>query len=61
MATDEDGGFPTDYEIAQDAEKEPITDVLDSWDVDGDDLELYGDYKAKLSHDAINRDRKSVV
>ncbi|SDX93384.1 formate--tetrahydrofolate ligase [Halobellus clavatus] len=57
MASDEDSGFPTDYEIAQDAEKEPITDVLESWDVAADDLELYGDYKAKLSHDAVNRFR----
>ncbi|MFB6252070.1 MAG: formate--tetrahydrofolate ligase [Halobellus sp.] len=57
MTSDEDGGFPTDYEIAQNAEKEPIVDVLDSWDVAEDDLELYGDYKAKLSHDAVTRFR----
>ncbi|WP_435183645.1 formate--tetrahydrofolate ligase [Halobellus sp. EA9] len=58
--SDEDGGFPTDYEIAQDAEKEHITDVLDSWGVSSDDIEQYGDYKAKLTHDAVNRFRDQV-
>ena len=57
----DDGGFPTDYEIAQSAEKQHITDVLDSWGIDADDLELFGDYKAKLSHDAVNRLRDNAA
>ena len=58
--SDDDGGFPTDYEIAQSAEKHHITDVLDSWGIGADDLELFGDYKAKLSHDAVNRLRDNA-
>ncbi len=58
--SDDDGGFPTDYEIAKSAEKEQITDVLDSWGIGSDDLELYGDYKAKLSHEAVNRLRDNA-
>jgi len=58
--SDDDGGFPTDYEIAQSAEKQHITDVLDSWGIGADDLELFGDYKAKLSHDAVNRLRDNA-
>ena len=57
----DDGGFPTDYEIAQSAEKQHITDVLDSWGIGADDLELFGDYKAKLSHDAVNRLRDNAA
>ena len=56
----DDGGFPTDYEIAQSAEKQHITDVLDSWGIGADDLELFGDYKAKLSHDAVTRLRDNA-
>ena len=58
--SDDDGGFPTDYEIAQSAEKEHITDVLDSWGIGSEDLELFGDYKAKLSHDAVTRLRDNA-
>ena len=58
--SDDDGGFPTDYELAQSAEKEHITAVLDSWGIGSEDLELFGDYKAKLSHDAVNRLRDNA-
>jgi len=58
--SDDDGGFPTDYEIAKSAEKQHVTDVLDSWGIGSDDLELYGDYKAKLSHDAVTRLRDNA-
>jgi len=58
--SDDDGGFPTDYEIAKSAEKEHITDVLDSWGIGSEDLELFGDYKAKLSHDAVTRLRDNA-
>jgi formate--tetrahydrofolate ligase len=56
----DDGGFPTDYEIAKSADKEHITDVLDSWGIGGEDLELFGDHKAKLSHDAVTRLRDNA-
>jgi len=52
--TDEDG-FPTDYEIAQSVEKDHIADVVAPLGLDTDDLELMGDYKAKLRLDAIDR------
>ncbi|MDR5672062.1 Formyltetrahydrofolate synthetase [Halalkaliarchaeum sp. AArc-CO] len=55
MSSDEDSGFPTDYEIAQDADLEHITDVVEPFGLSEDDLELYGDHKAKLSMDAVER------
>ena len=58
--SDDDGGFPTDYEIAKSADKEHITDVLDSWGIGSEDLELFGDHKAKLSHDAVTRLRDNA-
>ncbi len=39
----------TDIQIAQEAEMLPITEVVKSFDIEADDLELYGKYKAKLS------------
>ncbi|AUX08120.1 formate--tetrahydrofolate ligase [Halalkaliarchaeum desulfuricum] len=53
--SEDDSGFPTDYEIAQDADLEHITDVVEPFGLTEDDLELYGDYKAKLSMDAVER------
>ena len=39
----------SDIEIAQNAELLPITEVAKALDIDADDLELYGKYKAKIS------------
>ncbi len=39
----------TDIEIAQEAELIPITEVASSLEIDADELDLYGKYKAKLS------------
>lgn len=39
----------SDIEIAQSAELLPITEVAKALDIDADDLELYGKYKAKIS------------
>lgn len=50
-----DDGFPTDYEIAQSVDLDHITDVVEPYGITSDDLELYGDHKAKLSLDAVNR------
>ncbi len=58
MASDDDGGFPTDYEIAKAAQKHHITDVVEPFGMHADDLELYGEYKAKLGMDAIERIRE---
>ena len=45
----------TDYEIAQSVETEHIADVVEPFGIDRGDLELYGENKAKLTYDAIER------
>ncbi|MXR19691.1 formate--tetrahydrofolate ligase [Halobacterium bonnevillei] len=55
MPSDSDSGMPTDYEIAQSVEKDHIADVVEPFGLDGDDLELFGEHKAKLKLDAIER------
>ena len=39
---------PSDIEIAQAAKMSPITEVAKKLGISGDDLELYGKYKAKV-------------
>ena len=51
--------FPTDYEIAQQVDKDHITDVVERIGLTADDLDLHGDYTAKLTFDAIERIRAS--
>lgn len=50
----------SDIEIAQEAQMVHIREVAAKLDIPGDDLELYGKYKAKLSDELIRRvsDRK---
>jgi len=45
----------SDIEIAQQALMEPITKVAKSLDIKADELELYGNYKAKLSDELLTR------
>ena len=45
----------TDVEIAQEADMLPIGKVARSLDIDDDDLELYGKFKAKISPAAWNK------
>lgn len=45
----------TDIEIANSVEMKPIVEVAKTVGLEEDDLELYGKYKAKISHDAIQR------
>ncbi len=45
----------TDIQIAQEANMLPITEVAAKIDLTGDDLELYGKYKAKLSDACMTR------
>ncbi|MBD5491739.1 MAG: formate--tetrahydrofolate ligase [Lachnospiraceae bacterium] len=49
----------TDIEIAQAAELLPITEVAGRIGIDADDLEVYGKYKAKLSEEYIERNKKN--
>jgi formate--tetrahydrofolate ligase len=44
----------TDIEIAQEVELAPIAEVVKNLDIEADDLELYGKYKAKLSFEKID-------
>ncbi|MBR7020689.1 MAG: formate--tetrahydrofolate ligase [Lachnospiraceae bacterium] len=43
----------TDIQIAQEAKMQPIWEVAKKLDINMDDLELYGKYKAKLSDDFL--------
>ena len=45
----------SDIDIALAAEMKPITKIAESIGIDGDDLELYGKYKAKLSYDYLKK------
>ncbi|MFO7968643.1 MAG: formate--tetrahydrofolate ligase [Candidatus Izemoplasmatales bacterium] len=49
----------SDLDIAQKAKMEEITEVAKQIDLTSKDLELYGNYKAKISFDAINRYKKN--
>ncbi len=53
-----DDGLPTDYEIAQSVELQPIDNVAEPYGIRSSDLEFYGETKAKLSLDAIERLRQ---
>ena len=45
----------TDVQIAQNAKMEPIVKIAAKLNLNEDDLELYGKYKAKVSLETINR------
>ena len=45
----------TDIQIAQEAEMKPMAEVAAALDMEMDDLELYGKYKAKISDEYINK------
>ena len=45
----------TDIEIAHEAQLEPIVKIAGKLDIDADELELYGKYKAKFSEDLLKR------
>ena len=58
-SSNEAEGFPTDYEIAQSVDTDPITEIVEPLGLAADDLELYGNDTAKLTFDAIERVRNS--
>lgn len=49
----------SDIQIAQEAVMEPITEVAKSLDIQEDELELYGKYKAKFSDELLERIQKN--
>jgi methylenetetrahydrofolate dehydrogenase (NADP+)/methenyltetrahydrofolate cyclohydrolase/formyltetrahydrofolate synthetase/formate--tetrahydrofolate ligase len=54
--------MPTDLDIAQAAEMKPIEEIASKVGLQRSDLELYGDYKAKIKLDIIakNKDKPSA-
>ena len=46
----------SDIEIAMEAVLEPIKDVIKKVDIEEDDIDLYGKYKAKISDEMCIRD-----
>jgi formate--tetrahydrofolate ligase len=53
------GTMKTDIQIAQEAKLLPIKEVAAKLDIQEDDLELYGKYKAKLSSDLMDKIRNN--
>ncbi|MDO5615945.1 MAG: formate--tetrahydrofolate ligase [Cruoricaptor ignavus] len=49
--------FPTDLEIAQNADIQHIREIADKININRDDLEYYGKYKAKIPLSYINEDK----
>jgi formate--tetrahydrofolate ligase len=47
--------FPTDYELAQSTEMEPIWELVEPWGLGLDDLQYFGEYTAKVKHHAVDR------
>jgi len=47
--------IPTDYDIAQATEMEPIWELVEPWGLGLDDLQYFGSYTAKVKHHAIER------
>ena len=45
----------TDIEIALEAQMKPITEIAAQLDIEPDDLELYGKYKAKISESLLKK------
>lgn len=56
-----DQSLPTDYEIAQSVDLEPIWDIVEPYGLDINDLQYYGEHVAKINHDSIDelRDKAS--
>ncbi|MDQ2052179.1 formate--tetrahydrofolate ligase [Natronolimnohabitans sp. A-GB9] len=50
-----DGPMPTDYEIAQSVDTEPIWDIVEPYGLELDDLQYYGEHVAKIDRDAVDR------
>jgi formate--tetrahydrofolate ligase len=62
MASQEerDEPIPTDYEIAQSTDMEPIWELVEPWGLGLDDLQYFGEYTAKVKHHAIERLREQA-
>jgi formate--tetrahydrofolate ligase len=52
--------IPTDYDIAQSTEMEPIWELVEPWGLGLDDLQYFGEYTAKVKHHALDRLREEA-
>jgi formate--tetrahydrofolate ligase len=52
--------IPTDYDIAQSTDMEPIWELVEPWGLGLDDLQYFGEYTAKVKHHAIERLREEA-
>ncbi|MFB6224099.1 MAG: formate--tetrahydrofolate ligase [Haloarcula sp.] len=52
--------IPTDYDIAQSTDMEPIWELVDPWGLGLDDLQYFGEYTAKVKQHAIERLREQA-
>jgi formate--tetrahydrofolate ligase len=57
MSEDSQDPIPTDYDIAQSTDMEPIWELVEPWGLGLDDLQYHGEYTAKVKHHAIDRMR----
>ncbi|MDX1359560.1 MAG: formate--tetrahydrofolate ligase, partial [Clostridia bacterium] len=48
----------SDIEIAQSNEMKPILEIADKLGIDGGDIELYGQFKAKIDYNMLSRREK---
>jgi formate--tetrahydrofolate ligase len=55
---DEESAVPTDYEIAQSVEMQPIWEIVEPFGLSRGDLELFGTHKAKITLDAVEKLRE---
>jgi formate--tetrahydrofolate ligase len=62
MTSDDDvrEPIPTDYDIAQSTDMEPIWELVEPWGLGLDDLQYFGEYTAKVKHHAIDRLREQA-
>ena len=52
--------IPTDYDIAQSTDMEPIWELVEPWGLGLDDLQYFGEYTAKVKHHALERLREEA-
>ncbi|EMA18302.1 MULTISPECIES: formate--tetrahydrofolate ligase [Haloarcula] len=52
--------IPTDYDIAQSTDMEPIWELVEPWGLGLDDLQYFGEYTAKVKQHAIERLREQA-
>ncbi|MES3517664.1 MAG: formate--tetrahydrofolate ligase [Natronomonas sp.] len=55
-----DEPIPTDYDIAQSTNMEPIWELVEPWGLGLDDLQYFGEYTAKVKHHALERLREQA-